>query len=89
MEAPTSTLDFLTYLFQIAPALAVMGWANVVQWKRNGSLTDKIHERDIENLKTLEQMLSALKNLEQKGDYHFEQLRAHISERVENLKKNS
>jgi hypothetical protein len=79
--------DIWPYLIQVAPVVAVMGIACAALWRRNNQLIEKIHARDLANLKTLEQMLAALQNLEKKGDHHFDELRRHISERIDILRQ--
>jgi predicted PurR-regulated permease PerM len=80
-------IDILSYLIHVAPVVFVMGVALIVLWKKNDSLIEKIHERDLQNLKTLEEMLRALRQIEQKGDLHFDQLKTHISERIQSLRE--
>jgi ABC-type nickel/cobalt efflux system permease component RcnA len=76
------------YLIQVAPVVLVMGIACWELWRRNNLLIDKIHERDIQNLMTLEKILMALGKIEQQGVHHFDELKKHISERVDVLRKN-
>ena len=82
----TNSLNIWAYLLNVAPVVLVMGIGLLELWKKNNALIEKIHARDLENLRTLEQMLAALKQLEQKGEHHFDELRKHISERVDALK---
>jgi pantothenate synthetase len=89
MTDVTTNFDIWQYLLQVAPVVLVMGYASLALWTRNNTLIDKIHERDLANLRTLEQMLAALQNLERKGDHHFDELRKHITERIDAIKKNS
>ena len=86
-EHPEEQINVLAYLMNVAPVVVVMGLAVWELWKKNNILTDKIHERDLANLVTLEQMLAALKQLEAKSDLHFNELRSHITERIATLKK--
>jgi hypothetical protein len=74
-------------LYTIAPVAGVLAVGVVALWYRNIALTDKIHERDIENLKILNEITSALESLEQQGGHHFDELRQHISERVETIRE--
>jgi ABC-type nickel/cobalt efflux system permease component RcnA len=80
------TTNIWAYLMNVAPVVVVMGLAVYELWRQNKTLIEKIHERDLANLRTLEQMLAALRQIEQKGDHHFDELRKHISERVSALK---
>ena len=75
------------YLLHVAPVVFVMGVGIMELWKKNNKLIDKIHDRDLLNLSTLEQILAALQKLEEKGDFHFDELRKHISERIDILRK--
>jgi hypothetical protein len=75
------------YLLVVAPVAGVLGIACWALWNHNQKLTDKIYDRDMANLKTLEQMLNALMNLEKQGNHNFDQLRAHISHEISTLKK--
>jgi hypothetical protein len=78
--------EILAYLFKVAPIVLVMGVACSALWARNNTLVDKIHERDLANLKTLEQIIHVLNNLEAKGDKNHGELKAHITERVSELR---
>jgi len=80
------TTNIWAYLMNVAPVVVVMSLAVYELWKKNNVLIDKIHERDLQNLKTLEQMLAALKQIEAKGDHHFDELKKHVSERVQEIK---
>jgi ABC-type nickel/cobalt efflux system permease component RcnA len=75
------------YLVNVAPVVLVMGIGIWQLWARNTTLTDKMHERDLANLKTLEQMLVALRHLDQQGQTHFHELRQHITDRIKDLRK--
>ena len=79
--------DLWEYLLHVAPVVVVMGIGLAELWKKNNKLIDKIHERDLLNLTTLEQILAALQKLEEKGDFHFDELRKHISERISTLRQ--
>lgn len=81
-----SEINILTYLINVAPVVFVMGVAIAALWKKHNSLIDKIHERDVENLKTLEQMLNALRNIETKGEFHFNEIKNHVTERISFLR---
>ena len=79
------TFNIWVYLVQVAPVAVVMGIAVVALWTRNNSLIEKIHTRDLQNLKTLESILAALLKLEEKGDTNFNSLKDHITERIKVL----
>ena len=79
------SFDIWLYLAQVAPVVVVMGLAVVALWKRNNVLIEKIHTRDLQNLKTLESILHALLKLEEKGDSNFTDLRQHISDRIQEV----
>jgi len=83
----TDDFNIWIYLVQVAPVVLVMGIACYELWRRNNQLIDKIHERDMQNLATLEKILSSLQKLEAQGSHHFEELRKHITERVNVLRK--
>ena len=76
------TFNIWVYLVQVAPVAVVMGIAVVALWHRNNVLIEKIHTRDLQNLKTLESILAALLKLEEKGDTNFNALKEHITERI-------
>jgi predicted PurR-regulated permease PerM len=80
---PTNIIPYLMVVAPVAAVLAVMCWA---LWAQNRELTEKIYGRDMANLKTLEQMLSALVNLERQGNHNFDELRRHISSEVAAIK---
>lgn len=82
-----SEFDLLHYLINVAPVVVVMSVAIFELWRRNNTLIDKIHERDLSNLKTLEQMLMALKHLDEKGSTHFKDLKEHVTDQIALLKR--
>jgi tRNA A37 threonylcarbamoyladenosine synthetase subunit TsaC/SUA5/YrdC len=79
--------DITEYLMNVAPVVLVMGVGCAALWKRNNALIDRIHERDMANLKTLTLILSSLEQIETAGKYHFDETRKHISDRIDELKK--
>jgi hypothetical protein len=86
MNAPDPT-NMLEYLIIVAPVAAVLGVACWSLWGHNQKLTEKIYERDMANLATLEKMLAALVNLERQGNHNFDELRNHISREISSLKR--
>ena len=80
-------MEIVAELWAIGPVAGVLAVGVVALWLRNNCLNDKIHERDLANLKTLEQILAALDSLEKQGGHHFDELRRHITERVSALQE--
>jgi hypothetical protein len=78
--------NIVDYLFNVAPVAVVLGLSTWELWKHNKDLTEKIHARDLENLRTLEQMLGALRQIEEKGTANHDDLKNHITERVASIR---
>jgi len=76
----------IEYLVNVAPVALVLGFVAWELWRHNRELVERGHARDLENLRTLEQMLAALKQLETRGETNHAALKAHISERVDSLR---
>lgn len=75
------------YLIQVAPVILVMGIAIQALWSRNNQLIDKMHEKDKDNLSTLQNISKILGDVKIDVSNHTTQIKDHIDDRIETLKQ--
>ena len=86
-------INFLTRLADVAITLALMAYFLRDLYRRNQKLEDKntdliekMHFKDLENIKTLEAISKMLDNLERNGHEKVRDIKTHITERTAEIK---
>lgn len=86
MEELIVTNPYL-YLAYLGPVFVVMGIAIAALWARVLKLEDRQHQRDLDNLETLQNLATVLGEVRVDGSKHFAELKSHVDDRTRELKE--
>lgn len=92
MEAP-SNIELFYKLADTAVTLAVMAFGlyflvkkNTQLETKNQNLVDKMYERDMENIRSLELISKTIEKIESNGAVDTREIKEHISEQTKNIR---